>query len=112
MALKDLMTKTLKHEVNRVNGIGDEVIYTHLKSGLSEPSVRCIPESIIYGEESRDTQLDMVVFHGLELSEVPSTGDTIVWNGKRYNYKKTMTQIGTTYDVKASIERHTGGRAR
>jgi len=111
MGLKDLITKSLKHEVNRENGIGDKVTYTHSKS-KNHYVIRCIPESIIYGEESRDKLNDFVTFHGLELSEIPGNGDTIIWSGKRYNYEKTVTQIGTTYDVKASIKRHAGGRAR
>ena len=111
MSLKTLIHKTLIHTVNREDGIGEEVTYNHAKTRMHE-AVRCIPESIIYGDESRDKISDFVVFHGLELSEIPSNGDTVIWNNKRYNYEKTMTQIGTTYDVKASIKRHAGGRAR
>jgi len=111
MGIKDLISKAIKHEVNRENGIGEEVRYTHSKNRNYE-IVRCIPEDIIFGEESRDKINNFVTFHGLELSEEPNNGDTIVWNGKRYNYEKTVTQIGTTYDVKASIKRHAGGRAR
>lgn len=110
--MKNLITKTLKHTVTRENGAGDKVTYNHSKSRTSETDVSCIPESITYGEESRDKIKNFVTFHGLELSEQPDNGDTIVWNGKRYNYEKTVTQIGTTYDVKASIKRHAGGRAR
>lgn len=111
MSLKDLITKTLTHEVARENGIGDEVDYTHLSTRTTE-TIKCIPQNINFGEDGKDKINDFVVFHGLVLTVKPSNGDTIVWNGRRYNYEKTVTQIGTTYDVKASIKRHAGGRAR
>jgi len=111
MSLKTLAHKTLAHTVNREDGIGEEVTYNHAKTRTHE-IVRCIPQAITYGDESRDKINDFVVFHGLELLEQPSNGDTILWNNKRYNYEKTMTQTGTIYDVKASIKRHAGGRAR
>ena len=112
MSLKSLIEKTLEHEVARENGISEEVAYHHSISRTKEENLKCIPQEITYGEESRDKLNDFVVFHALTLLEEPSHGDTIVWNGIRYNYEKTVSRLVSTYDVKASIKRHTGGRAR
>ena len=112
MSLKDRVNNTLQHAVNRSDGMGEQITYTHSKTNLVE-NINSIPEQITYGELSKDKDKSYVIFQGLFLATPPNKGDSINWNGNTYHHFKTMSDLGNSYyDVQAYISRHTTQRGK
>ncbi len=107
MNLNQLAEKALAHAVNRDNGASEKVDYVHYGTGSKEEGINCFPQKINDGELAKDTEKSYVTFHGLILTEYPDRGDSIHWNGKKYHFQKTTSQIGnSSYDVLAYVSTH------
>ena len=112
MTHRGLVEDTIRTLVDNVDGISEEISYTHVETRQIE-TIRGIPEKITYGELSRDDDKSYVKFHGLFLSVKPITGDSVVWNSERYHHESTTAVIGnSSYDVLMYIKKNTQGGRR
>ena len=112
MGLHDLLTKTVGHTVTRTDGIGETVLYTFKSGGTPKTPVQAIVERDVEEDALDKEKKRFTLFHALVLSQAPSEGDTLEFEGELWMYHRTRDQIGSTYDVIAYIKRHTIGRGR
>ena len=110
MAIADLLKKTIKHNVTRSMGAGEEVEYRHIKPLLKE-TVRCMPEYGEFNDIQDEDIASLVIFHSLHLATKPKTADYIGWDGEDYIVEK-FKKVGDGYDVTAVIKKHKRGGRR
>ena len=105
--MKKLIKKTTDFIKNRT-GIGDIISYRGQLESHSD--LTCLVEYNKLTDVKEDERaISTIIFHSVELDNMPTVGDTIIFNNDRYSVIE-FTIVGEKFDIQAIKSQHQRGR--